>query len=689
MDEPRSGDRVDALMRWTGVLIGLCFAAVLGRVVQLQTAPSAQLAGHAGDRVASRTVEGYRGEILDRRGRLLSTSRLGYRAFLDPERIDSNRIDDLVVQLATATGSKPDELGSRLLRALSLNDERRSRNAVPDEPTTPLEQLKAKLFHGPSGQDAETEPSTDTDPADDKPLIRYLPVGRVLTDQQVAMVRAIQLPGIHLERTPVREYPSGDLVASLLGKVGFENHGLMGAELTLDPALQASDGAARYVRDASGRPLWIERGQWQSATHGDSQRLAIDLELQRIAHEELTRGMEDADSAGGRLVMLDPATGEILAMLDLYRDVGELPEFPWADADPAPGDPPPARYDPEDPTRYLAIPTDPAREIHPALGRNRCVEDIYEPGSTFKPFVWSLTLEAGVTTPDEVFDTEGGRWRNKYGRRFEDVTRRDEMTWTEVLINSSNIGMVKGSSRLPADTLRSGLLRFGFGQRTGVPLPGESAGRMTSPANWTHWTQESVASGYEIAVTPVQLARAYCSLARTGELAGTVPPIRLLATDPDSAYADAMVRALPAPLAVRTRAALRHVAAKVEDRMVDSFDPPEQGWQYQMWGKSGTANIALGAPPEGKRRPPGLAKAYLARQYNSSFVAGAPLEQPRLVVVVVIDDPGPEAISQKRHYGSWVAGPVARRVLERSLRYLGVEPDAAPTETPSDALAAR
>ena len=117
--------------------------------------------------------------------------------------------------------------------------------------------------------------------------------------------------------------------------------------------------------------------------------------------------------------------------------------------------------------------------------------------------------------------------------------------------------------------------------------------------------------------------------------------------------------------------------------MAKSLDPPEDGWRYQMWGKSGTANIALGAPPEGKRRPRGLKNAYFQRQYNSSFVAGAPLEEPRLLVVVVIDDPGPEAIRIRHHYGSWVAGPIARRVLERSLTYLGVAPDVV-SETESE-----
>lgn len=686
MARPADAVRIDRLTLWTGLAICALLAGVVVRVAMLQVHPGERLADHAGDRVASRPVQGYRGEILDRRGRLLSTSRLGYRAFIDPERIDRDRVDELIVKLSGAAGVRADVVGERLLRSLAINDERRraasAAVAADQSPQSPLDQLRlalnaSALADEPSPADAAESGEGDAAP----PLIRYVAMGDVLTDRQAALVRAIDLPGVHLERRPVREYPSGDVVASLLGKVGFENRGLMGAELTLEESLQAADGRARYVRDAFGRPLWIERGQWLPAQHGENQRLSVDLELQRIAHEELQRGMEDADAAGGRLVMLDPNTGEILAMLNLYRDVGELPEFPWVDREPAPGAPAPPAYNPA--TRYRAIPPDPARDVHPALGRNRCVEDIYEPGSTFKPFVWALVLESGLVKLDEVFDTEGGRWRNQYGRRFEDVTRRDEMTWMEVLVNSSNIGMVKGSSRLDFKRLREGLLRFGFGQRTGVPLPGESPGRMTPQNRWTHWTQESVASGYEIAATPLQLARAYCAFARSGTLAGTVPTVRLLAAGPGGVAGDAMVRSIPPEVALVTRRTLRPVAVRVEEKMA-SLQPPETGWRYQMWGKSGTAKIALGAPPEGKRLPPGM-RGYFERQYNSSFVAGAPLEEPRLIVVVVIDDPGPLAIRENRHYGSSVAGPVARRVLERALTYLGVEPDLPPTEGGDDA----
>lgn len=682
----RANSRVDLTVRLTGWGVCLLLVTVLARVAALQLAPSEQLRAYAKDRIASRPVQGYRGEILDRRGRLLSTSRLGFRVFVDPERLDRARLDETIIRLAEVTGEPADEVGERIVRAVSINDERRPAHA-PAGRAEPRALGMIRSWLGGGGGDTPAAPTVlaaadAPDPGSGEPgesdrplpLLRYVALGGVLTDSQVATVRALGLPGVHLERRPVREYPGGDVVASLIGKVGFENTGLMGAELALDAALEASDGTARYVRDASGRPLWIEHGQWTPATHGRAQRLALDLELQRIALEELERGVEDADAAGGRLVMMDPETGEILAMVDLYRDLGELPEFPWVDARPAPGAPEPPGYDPYDTTRYRTLAEDPGREIHPALGRNRCVEDIYEPGSTFKPFVWSLLTESGLVTPDEVFDTEGGRWRTKHGRPINDVTRRDEMTWTEVLINSSNIGMVKGSSRMGFEPLRSGLLRFGFGSKTGIGLPGETGGLVTPMSRWSHWTQESVSYGHEVAVTPVQMARAFCAFARRGEMAGTLPTVRLLAAQPGVSECDALVRALPAEVATLTRAALRQVAVKVEQNMAADPDLPEQGWRYQMFGKSGTAEIPLGGAPDGKRRPRG-STGYFDGQYNSSFVAGAPLESPRLLVVVVIDDPGPALVERRQHYGSRVAGPVARRVLERSLTYLGAEPD--------------
>ncbi len=661
--DPAPASRTDIVARAMVAMIVLGMAVVVGRVAQLQLHPPAELVAHMPDRASSRSVEGYRGDLLDRAGRLLATSRMGYRAFVDPVElaaaIDQREIvlDDVIVKLAEALGEEPAEIGSRITRGIMVNRERLGAAAskAPDEAEGGLSVLLAAL-HAKAGDSERDVPEVR--------LRRYLVVSDVLKPHEQSAVTLLDLPGVHLERRSVRAYPGGELAASIVGKVGFEQEGLLGAERLLEDELRAEDGRVSYIRDAWGRPLWIEQGAVQQPAHGRDVRLSLDLEVQRIALEELQRGVEDADAAGGRVVVVDPATGEVLAIADIYRPVEGLADYPWQPKDSTEEWPVPAR-------RYKTLPDDFGRLEHPALGRARSVEDVYEPGSTFKPIVWALLTEAGLAQPDDIIDTEGGRWMTSYRRRIEDVSRRQEMTWLQVLELSSNIGMVKIGERMSGKDLRDGILRFGFGTRTGTRLPGEAAGIITSERAWNKYTHTSVSFGHEISVTPVQMVRAYCALVRTGEQAGTMPSLRM--TMPHEASpADTIIERIVDPESARlARVAMRDVGIKIEERMKD--EAPAGGWWYPMLGKSGTAEIPLGRAPEGFKRPRG-ARGYFEDQYNSSFVAAAPAHQPQLVAIVVIDDPGPGRIRARSHYGSAVAGPVVRRVLERSLRYLGVPP---------------
>ena len=419
------------------------------------------------------------------------------------------------------------------------------------------------------------------------------------------------------------------------------------------------------MRDASRKPLWIEPGTWKPAKAGGDVRMSIDLELQRIAVEELQRGLIEADAAGGRLVMADPRTGEILAIADLVREIPGLLEIPLIPEDQKrqPGYQLPVG-------RYDTIPDDQNLGVHPALAKNRCVEHLYEPGSSFKPFIWATVTEAGKAVPDEVFNTERGVWRTSYGRRIEDVTRRDEMTWREVLVNSSNIGMIKATERLSFKEVRDKVLELGFGRPTRIGLSTESAGAVTSSRNWSKYTQTSIAFGHEVGVTPVQILRAFGAFAREDEYAGTVVDLRLTGVGEEEPIVAKRVFGQEVSRVVR--GALVDVAAKAEANLERTKG--EGGWRYTMFGKSGTADVPVGPAPKGFKYPVSRV-GYYEGQYNSSFLAGAPFANPRLTVIVVIDDPGPELIRAKQHYGSWVAAPVARRVLERSLEYLGVEPD--------------
>ncbi|MGP1272000.1 MAG: peptidoglycan D,D-transpeptidase FtsI family protein [Phycisphaerales bacterium] len=618
---------------WVALLTaGGCFAvfaAVLTRVGYLQTQEHERLAVAAGSRHGVVETAPVRGTLHDRRGRVIAVTRFGQRVFVDPVRFPDPP-GDAIVELASALDAEPWEIGERIARAMSANAE-----AV-------------------AGDGAR--------------LRRYVRISDALPSERAERVLALGIPGVHVEDAPVREYPALDDVASLVGKVGASDSGLMGVEYAFESRLSGSTGSARYVRDASRRALWIEPGTWRAPENGTPIRVSIDLAIQRIALEELQRGVLESDAAGGRVVVADPQTGEILAMADLVREVPDAVPYPWWPVDR------PVTGPVEVPTRrYAALLGDDRRMIHPALGRNRCVEDVYEPGSSFKPFVWALVTDAGLATLGEVFDTHGGYWRTPYGRPIEDVTRRSEMTWHEVLVNSSNIGIIKAASRLSYAALRDGVVRLGFGRRTRIGLPGEAEGIVTAARDWKDYTQTSVAFGHEIAVTPMQMVRAFSALCRTGELSGTIPDLTLMGAD--GAGPGVSRRVFRPETVVKVRAALREVAEKVE-RTMDADG--EVGWRYTMFGKSGTADLPVGPAPEGYRRPPG-ASGYLEEQYVSSFIAGAPVDAPRIVLVVVIDDPGPERIKAKKHYGSQSAGPVARRIVERTLAYLRVTPDITPT----------
>lgn len=699
--------RSDWAVRALAFGVTALLAVLLARVAQLQVAPGEELAAHIELRESGRALPSARGELLDRRGRPLATTRFAYQVVVDPTRLPDPP-DEAIVKLAGAMGVGPGEIGPRIIEKLIDNDARRAQRAsmgldAEPEPERPgvLELVKRRLGFEPEPTPDEVlgpliEVSAET-PRPPK-VIRYAPVGDMIEVERADAVRAARIPGVFVERRPVREYVGGDEVASLVGKAGYADRslelaGLIGVERMLDDRLEGQSGSLKYVRDAQGRPLWVERGSWTEPSAGEPVRLSIDVEIQRIAIEELRRGVEDADAAGGRIVVVDPKTGEVLAIADIYRAIPGLAEFPWLVRDPEHDTEKAKAYlkplgdlaeDPRDRPRYRFLKPDPGREVHAALGRNRCVEDVYEPGSTFKPLMWSRAKSLGLLPDDEIVRTGGKYWRTPYGRTITDVYAKDELTWDEVLLHSSNIGMAQLAERVPPEQMRDAILSFGLGSKTGLGLPGETAGLVTSEARWNKYTQTSVAMGYEVGVTPVQMARAFCAFARTGEDAGTLPTLRLTAAGEDDREGivgePVMIeRVLSRGVAERVRTVLAGVADSMDRRMHRRFeDEPEV--TYQMFGKSGTSEVAL-PTPEGCKRPRGF-NGYLKNQHQSSFLAGAPIEDPRVVVLVVIDDPGPGLVRNQQHYGSWVAGPVVRRVVERTLRYLGV-----PTEERTPAVA--
>jgi len=593
-------------------LIGLL--AVLGRVAQLQVRPGEDLRPFIQNRISSRPEIGRRGDIIDRRGRVLAATTLGMRVFIDPVTFgkpDGAKFE----QIAAVVGMDPGDVADRIV--------------------TRLEVHRRRLEEG-------------------KSPIRYVPIGDVLTEEQAALASQISMPGFHTERVPVRQEFSGTAAASIVGKVGFGDEGLLGAERLFDEPLRPERGEIDYVRDARGRPLWVEATGYQPAVAGDTVRLSIDVAIQQIVLEELQKGVDQFNAGAARCVMVDPSSGEILAMADVVRKPpGAVPFTPEAYRQAAAS----GKF-----VRFITVKDDPGRKVHPSLGRNRCVEDVYEPGSTFKPFVWSAITDRGLATLGEWVNTHGGTWTTPYGRTIEDVVRLDSQTWRDVLINSSNIGMSQMVTRIPFHELRNDLVALGFGRKTGIGLSGETAGLLTSPKDWSNYTQTSVSFGYEIGVTPVQIVQAFCAFARQGDQAGTVPHVTLRAMDPGFDPGSA-ARVYGMDTAAAARSAMSVVAGKMAERAAIRFkdEPP---LRYSIFGKSGTSKIAR----------PGD-KGYFERQYTSSFIAGAPVDNPRIVLVVVMDDPGPELRDQQLHFGSSTAGPVLTRIVRRTLEYMGEVPD--------------
>ncbi len=526
------------------------------RVVQLQVAPPAQLAdaGSAGGRSVPLVR---RGDLLDRRGRVLATTTRGWRLFLDPGIADD-----------------PIRLGARLSERIGV-------------PAIEIDRLLSGRLHR-----------------------RYIPVPGLLEPWQVQRLRSEPIRGVALETRPVREYPTGTTAGSLVGLVGFEHDGLSGLEHGLDGRLEADEGSLRVVRDAARRTLWVPTNGFDPGRSGDTVQLSLDLEIQRMAEARLAQAVTECGAAGGRLVAMDPTTGEILAAADIM----------------------------EQPT--------PSR-----LQRHRCVSDPYEPGSTFKPFVWAAATEDGTARPDEVLATpSSGPHRTTFGRRIRDAHPKGPTSWRYVLIKSLNSGMAIVAERMRHERMRELVATLGFGRETTCGIPGETRGIVTREADWSNYTQTSVAMGHEIAVTPVQMARAFCVFAGDGSMpAATIHAVRDSGEILRTPIFDEQTARL-------TRETMQLVMSEGTGRRANSE-------LYTMFGKSGTAQLPIA---EGG--------GYHEDRYVSSFIAGAPAHAPRIVVLCVIDDPDR---SLGRWYGGSTAGPVVRDLIDSTLPYLGVASDAA------------
>ena len=573
-----SSKRIISVTRWGAASLIFIFIIVLGRVLQLETKPSRQLVRFTAKTESVQKESARRGDLLDRRGRVIATTQLKKRLFADPSLIE-NPYDLSVIIASHLDNTDPVEIDKRLQKRL------------------------------------------------DK---RYAVLLPLLTDQQVEQFHHMKpIRGLALEEVPVRVHPLNEIGAPLIGKVGTDQTGLSGMERVLNNSLSGKQGQLRYLRDVRRRAMWVQPTGYTPAQQGESLRLSFDMEIQRIAEEELAKSVEHFNAGGGRVIVLDPRTGELLAMADIIRDRPDI----------------------------QPLAQDPARKSDPTLARLRCVTDPYEPGSTFKPFIWAAATQLGIMKPNDILNTHNGLYRTSKGRRIRDSHPYEKLNWEEVLIHSSNIGMAQAAERMSNTQMQNAIRQFGFGQITACGMPGESPGIVTSSKQWNHYTQTSVSFGQEVAVTPLQLVRAFSAFANDG----TLPTIHTLAVNIDSlsgqiTQPEAWVehRAVDESIALQTRLVLRRVMTEGTGKYLNKQA------KYRMFAKTGT--------PQLPNRKEG---GYYQDRYMPNFIAGAPLDNPRLVVLCLVEDPD-RSIG---HFGGTVAGPVVINIMNRSLEYLGIASD--------------
>ncbi len=449
---------------------------------------------------------------------------------------------------------------------------------------------------------------------------------RRLDPDTVAAVRALGLPvgpgePFGFEPEAKRVYPQGRLASHVAGWANIDQKGLEGIERTYDDRLRGDPTAYLAVRD--GRGGMVLQAVRRPSKQPEDVVLTLDLELQHLVERELDSAVARTGAVAASAILLDPGSGQVLAL---------------------------ANRPAADPNRLGEAPA--------GARRNRAITDLFEPGSTFKVVTAAAALERGTVGPATLFDCENGAWVLA-GRAIRDVHPHRLLSVAGILERSSNVGIVKVGRTLPREVLRDSILAFGFGRRTGIELPGERAGIVTPLARMSAQSPASMAMGYEVGVTALQLASAFAALANDGVL---VPPRVVLG------IRDARGRFEPAPPPEPRRVVSSHTARALaeilEGVVVRGTGRPASVSGYRMAGKTGTA----------RKNVPG--QGYARDRFVASFAGFGPVGRPRLAGLVVLDSPG-----RGEYYGGLVAAPVFGRIMGEALAHLAVPPDEDPWRT--------
>lgn len=430
---------------------------------------------------------------------------------------------------------------------------------------------------------------------------------RHLPPEQAAKIVELNVPGIFLDREFRRYYPGSDYFAHLIGFTDIDDLGQEALELAFDKQLAGKPGSRRVIKDRLGR-IVEDVESVRAPQQGRDLALSVDARIQYLAYRELKNAVDANRAKAGGIVVLDVQTGEVLAMANLPS------------------------YNPNN-----------RGKLEPRRIRNRTVTDLFEPGSTLKPFTVAAAIESGNYKPETIVQTGSGQLVIG-NATIHDAHPAGALTVAQVIQKSSNVGAAKIALAMPAETLWDIFSNVGFGTQPRSGFPGEVSGKLRAHASWRPIEQATMSYGHGISLSLLQLARAYLIFASDGE----IKPVTVVKLDTPAVA----TRIISAATAQQVRRMLELVV------LPGGTAPRAQITGYRVAGKTGTAHKLDGA-------------TYAPNKYVSSFIGFAPASAPRLIVAVMLDEPG-----AGQYYGGTVAAPVFRNVMEGSLRLLGVKPDA-------------
>jgi cell division protein FtsI/penicillin-binding protein 2 len=553
--------------------IGFWMLIVCGRLVQLQFSQHEDLANRARQQQQTPVeTSPQRGELLDRQERQLARSIQTVSLFLDPDGLDVATLDRNAKELAQALGLKYPAL--------------------------------AKQF-----RDAHANKK------------RFVWVVRRLDAELARTVIDRELPGVHARLESKRYYPNGSLAAHVLGYVGLDGKGLGGVEQFYNAKISGEPGHLLLEQDANGNPY---EGYEIASKAGQTVVLTIDQSIQYHAEQVLLAAVQRSRAKSGTVIVLDPRSGEILALAN-------APTF--------------------DPNRVA--------DTKAETRSNWALQNIYEPGSTFKVVAFAAALERKLARVEDRIDCQMGAI-TVAGRVVRDHSAFGTLTIAEALAKSSNVAAIKLGIRVGDPTMYDYIKRFGFGSRTGIELPGETAGLLRKVERWQPSSIGSIAIGQEIGVTPVQMVAAFGALANDG-----VRVAPHLIREVRNSEGAVVYRAQPEQRRVINTETAIAIRGMLEGVTLRGTAKQAQLDGYSAAGKTGTAQ---------KIDP--KTRAYSATRHVASFVGFAPVSNPQAVIIVVIDEPA------GAYHGGDVAAPIFREVAEQILPILGVMPDIETKSTP-------